>query len=150
MEKTEIGYVSIVENKGKIIYLFFSNELENKTFIIEKTPILEEAFLQLNQYLKAERKSFNLPLFYNKSSFQNSVLDELQNINYGKTASYKDIAIKINNPKASRAVGNANNKNPIPIFIPCHRIIGSNGSLTGYAGGLKMKSFLINLEKQNI
>ena len=81
--------------------------------------------------------------------FRLAVWKELQNIPYGQTTSYKEIAQKINKPKACRAVGMANNKNPLPIIIPCHRVIGSNGKLIGYAGGLKLKNYLLELEKSH-
>ena len=96
-----------------------------------------------------QRKEFDIPLAPQGTDFQKKVWKALQNINYGTTASYKEIAQKINNPKAVRAVGMANNQNPIAIIIPCHRVIGSNGKLVGYAGGLELKQKLLELEKNN-
>lgn len=101
---------------------------------------------QLNEYFSCRRRSFNLPLNPIGSEFQKRVWNELLNIPYGKTASYKEIAKNIGNPCAARAAGNANNKNPIPIIIPCHRVIGSNKKLTGYAFGLDIKQKLLDLE----
>jgi O-6-methylguanine DNA methyltransferase len=101
---------------------------------------------QLEEYFNQERKVFDIPLLLDATGFQKKVYFALLNIEYGKTKSYKDIAIEINNPKAYRAVGLANNKNPIPIVIPCHRVISSNKKLTGYAYGLDMKRRLLNLE----
>ncbi len=108
-----------------------------------------EAKYQLEEYFRGERKEFHLKLNPRGTDFQLKVWDELKNIPYGETRSYKEIAIAIGNPKASRAIGMANNKNPIPIIIPCHRVIGSNKTLVGYAGGLKMKKDLLNLETIN-
>lgn len=101
---------------------------------------------QLNEYFAGERKFFDVDLAPDATPFQSSVLDALREIPYGETRSYRDIAEKIGNPKAVRAVGGANGSNPIPIIIPCHRVIGSNGTLTGFGGGLDSKRFLLDLE----
>jgi methylated-DNA-[protein]-cysteine S-methyltransferase len=106
----------------------------------------QQTIIQLDQYFNKSRKTFNLKLNPKGTDFQQQVWSELQNIEYGQTNSYLDIAEKIGNPKASRAVGMANNKNPIPIIIPCHRVIGKNGSLVGFAGGLSVKQKLLELE----
>ena len=105
-----------------------------------------QALLQLKEYFKGRRRSFDLPLAPQGTSFQRKVLEALQAIPYGETRSYKDIAAAIGQPKAVRAVGAANAKNPIPIVIPCHRVIGSDGSLTGFGGGLEVKRTLLRLE----
>ena len=107
---------------------------------------LELAIEQLNAYFNNRLTKFELPLSLSGTAFQQGVWRELQKINYGSTASYGQIAAAINKPKAARAVGMANNKNPIPIIIPCHRVIGSNGSLTGFAGGLEAKRWLLRHE----
>ena len=107
------------------------------------------ATIQLDEYFQGKRTTFSLPFKLTGTPFQLAVWKELQNIPYGKTTSYKEIAQKINKPKACRAVGMANNKNPLPIIIPCHRVIGSNGKLIGYAGGLKLKNYLLELEKSH-
>ena len=109
--------------------------------------MIKEASRQLNEYFNGERKVFDLPLDLTGTSFQTKVWQELLKIPYGETKSYKDVAIAINNPKACRAVGMANNKNRIMVVVPCHRIIGSNKKLVGYVGGLKLKEQLLNLEK---
>ncbi len=101
---------------------------------------------QLEEYFAGTRHSFDLPLDLCGSLFQKKVWNALLNIEYGKTCSYKEIALKIGAPKAVRAVGGANNKNPIPIIIPCHRVIGSNGNMVGYGGGLDKKEILLSLE----
>ncbi len=101
---------------------------------------------QLEEYFDGKRREFELDLAPVGTPFQLSVLDELLKIPYGETCSYRDIATALGNPKAVRAVGGANGRNPIPIVIPCHRVIGSNGSLTGFGGGLSSKRFLLELE----
>jgi methylated-DNA-[protein]-cysteine S-methyltransferase len=104
---------------------------------------------QLVEYFEGERKSFDLPLRVSGTEFQIRVLEELQRIPYGETLSYSDIAERIGNPKAVRAVGAANGRNPIPIVIPCHRVIGSSGDLTGFGGGLDTKEALLRLEAEH-
>lgn len=101
---------------------------------------------QLEEYFSGQRKSFSIPLDLYGTSFQKMVWNELLKIPYGETRSYKDIALALNAAKAVRAVGCANNKNPLSIFIPCHRVIGSNGALVGYGGGLELKEYLLQLE----
>lgn len=116
----------------------------------QETPFLQNVKQQLEEYFSGTRKSFDIKLAPAGTAFQQSVWQALQKIPYGRTASYKDIAEKIHNSKAFRAVGMANNKNPIAIIIPCHRVIGSNGRLVGYAGGLDLKQQLLELEKNNL
>ena len=108
--------------------------------------ILERTRQQLDSYFAGNLTEFDLPLKLDGTDFQKQVWLALTDVPYGHTASYKDIALKIGNPKAVRAVGGANNKNPVPIVIPCHRIIGSNKAMIGYAGGLWRKQFLLELE----
>ena len=117
--------------------------------LLQTTELLSMATIQLDEYLQGKRTTFSLPFKLTGTPFQLAVWKELQNIPYGKTTSYKEIAQKINKPKAYRAVGMANNKNPLPIIIPCHRVIGSNGKLIGYAGGLNLKNYLLELEKSH-
>jgi methylated-DNA-[protein]-cysteine S-methyltransferase len=104
---------------------------------------------QLAEYFAGERKDFDLPLQLSGTEFQVQVLEELQTIPYGETTSYGDIATRIGRPKAVRAVGAANGRNPLPIVIPCHRVIGSSGDLTGFGGGLDLKEALLRLEAEN-
>ncbi len=106
------------------------------------------AINQLNEYFSGGRKIFNLPINPKGTEFQKKVWSELLKIPYGRTLTYKDIAVKIGNTNASRAAGNAINKNPLPVIIPCHRVIGSSNKLTGYAFGLDIKQKLLNLEKK--
>lgn len=117
--------------------------------LLQTTELLSMATIQLDEYFQGKRTTFSLPFKLTGTPFQLAVWKELQNIPYGKTTSYKEITQKINKPKAYRAVGMANNKNPLPIIIPCHRVIGSNGKLIGYAGGLKLKNYLLELEKSH-
>ena len=115
-------------------------------FHSQKNAITEAACSQLQAYFDGTLREFDLQLCPKGTAFQNQVWDALQHVKYGETASYLDIAKAIGNPKAVRAVGMANGRNPIAIVVPCHRIIGSNKTLTGYAGGLPRKQYLLNLE----
>lgn len=149
----ELGILGIGATEDEITDLFFEYEIENikksSNYIIKEITLIKKAASQLFEYLNGKRKKFDLPLLKEGTDFQISVWNELLKIPYGETRSYKDIAIAINNEKAVRAVGMANNRNKIPIFIPCHRVIGSNKKLVGYGGGLEIKKFLLNLEKKN-
>lgn len=143
---TSLGKICIEEENGFITKLSFcTNDFEIKSEGSNK--ILNQAFEQLSQYLSGNLQKFSLPLNPKGTPFQKSVWQNLLKIPYGKTASYKDIAIKCGNSKAVRAVGMANNKNPIAIFIPCHRVIGSNGKIYGYASGTQIKETLLKIEK---
>ncbi|MEG0877679.1 MAG: methylated-DNA--[protein]-cysteine S-methyltransferase [Oscillospiraceae bacterium] len=118
-------------------------------------PILESEILicakaQLNEYFNGQRKIFNLATKAEASPFTKSVWQALCEIPYGKTATYSEIANKIGKPNAARAVGRANHVNPLMIIVPCHRVIGKNGTLTGYAGGIDIKQALINIEAKNM
>ncbi len=112
----------------------------------QETALIKKASAQIAEYLDGKRQTFDLPLTPRGTDFQIKVWNTLQKIPYGETRSYKQIAEAIGNPKAVRAVGMANNRNPIPIIIPCHRVIGADSSLTGYAGGLSLKQKLLELE----
>ena len=149
--ETPIGNLIIIEENKKIKELILPNKYNayDLTSLKEKeTSLLKEAKQQLNLYFNKELKEFNLPLNIEGTEFQKKVYQFLMDIPYGKTCSYQDIAIKIHNPKSVRAVGNANNKNKIPIIIPCHRVIGKNKKLIGYGGGLDIKEQLLWLEKE--
>ncbi|MEQ8196878.1 MAG: methylated-DNA--[protein]-cysteine S-methyltransferase [Clostridiaceae bacterium] len=146
--ETTIGRIGIVENGREIIQLYYVTDIPENINIVE-TPLLKKASEQLQEYLAGKRKIFDLPLAPKGTEFQQKVWKALQEIPYGKTVSYKDIAKCIGNINACRAVGMANNKNPIFIFIPCHRVIGADGRLVGYAGGLDLKEKLLEMEKQN-
>ena len=118
----------------------------NAEYVEEDTEVLKETRKQLNEYFDHKRKSFDLPLLLVGTDFQKSVWQGLMEIPFGSTASYRDLAKDLGNEKAVRAVANANAANAISIVIPCHRILGSNGDLTGYAGGLSTKKILLELE----
>ncbi|MDF2179661.1 methylated-DNA--[protein]-cysteine S-methyltransferase [Aliiglaciecola sp. CAU 1673] len=141
---TPIGLLAIREQDDAICAIEFVETMDSEPV---NTPLLLEAKKQLQDYFNGSRKAFNLPLKAKGTLFQQQVWEQLQSVCYGQTASYADIANKVANPKAVRAVGAANGKNPIAIVVPCHRIIGSNGRLTGYAGGLERKAFLLDLER---
>lgn len=113
---------------------------------IERPEIFEEGKQQLEEYFEGKRQSFELKLNPNGTPYQHKVWQVLEKIPYGQLYSYKDVAIQLGDPNASRAVGMANNRNPIPIIIPCHRVVGSNGKMMGYAFGVEMKSELIEME----
>ena len=143
---TPIGIISITDN-GKCIIAIDFGKTVSEGIEIKETDIIKETYKQLNEYFNGKRKEFNIPLEMEGTDFQKSVWNALRNIPYGETCSYKDIAAMIGNEKASRAVGMANNKNPIPIIVPCHRVIGANGKLVGYGGGLELKTKLLDIEK---
>lgn len=147
---TVIGKVRIIEEDGYIIELQINKDFDKNEDILEKdTNILKNTERQLSEYFSGKRNTFDLKLNSKGTDFMKKVWRELLNIPYGETRTYKEIAEKIGNPKGARAVGMANNKNPIPIIIPCHRVIGKNKKLVGYALGLDMKEFLLNLEIKN-
>ncbi len=114
-----------------------------------RDAIFGEAKTQLCEYFSGSIRSFSLAIKPNGTPFQLGVLDELQKIPYGATVSYGEIAARLGRPKAMRAVGAANGRNPIPVIIPCHRVIGSNGQLTGFGGGIPTKKALLKLEREN-
>lgn len=111
-----------------------------------RTDLLEQGMEQLAEYFRGLRTDFSTPLDLHGTEFQKKVWNALQRIPYGEVRSYKDVAQAIGSPKAVRAVGGANNRNPLSIFIPCHRVVGSDGALVGYGGGLKIKDYLLALE----
>jgi methylated-DNA-[protein]-cysteine S-methyltransferase len=148
--ETDIGKIAIAEKAGSITNLYFVNDKLPQNMQVYETPLLLKAAQQLTNYLAGGLREFSLPLAPDGTAYMKQVWTSLCEIPYGKTASYKDIALKIGNPNAARAVGLANNRNPIPIFIPCHRVIGTNGSLTGYRGGIDLKSRLLEMEHRRL
>ncbi|NLL28898.1 MAG: methylated-DNA--[protein]-cysteine S-methyltransferase [Bacteroidales bacterium] len=146
--KTQIGLIKICSFKNSIIEIRFASEKEDVS-LSSPTKLSDIAIKQINEYLDGKRKTFDLPIKLLGTAFQKSVWEALQKVKYGDKSTYKDIAIAIGNPKACRAVGMANNKNPIAIVVPCHRVVGSNGKLVGYAAGLEIKEKLLNIEKSN-
>lgn len=145
---TPIGHLKITTTDTAVVSIDFVTSQPKVKSIIAKPKILQDCETQLTEYFAGQRQNFDLQLELGGTDFQNKVWRALQKIKFGKTASYKDIAERVNSPKGFRAVGMANNKNPIPIIIPCHRIIGTNGDLVGYAGGLKTKKWFLDFEKQ--
>jgi methylated-DNA-[protein]-cysteine S-methyltransferase len=139
--------LGIAEDNGAICRVCFNTGKKMDDFIKEETPLIKETAEQLDQYFNKKRKVFNLPVKLNGTDFQIKVWNALGEIAYGETRSYKELATMTGNPKACRAVGMANNRNPVVIIVPCHRVIGHDGSLTGYAGGLELKRQLLELEK---
>ncbi len=141
-----------VFSSGKGIRRIYLNNKEqeyktaNLTRLHPDDPYMYGVFRQLHEYLNLERKVFEIPLDIIGTDFQMQVWNEVKKIRYGETISYKTLATRIMNPGSVRAVGGANSLNPVPIVIPCHRVIGINGSLTGYSGGLEIKEHLLQLE----
>ena len=144
--ESPIGKLVIVHNDRGITNLYLAHLLQIENAIQEETDLIKEAVKQLDEYFNGLRQSFDLPLAPAGTHFHQKVWQALRNIPCGKTYSYKQIAEQIGSPKASRAIGMANNKNPILLLIPCHRVIGANGKLIGFAAGLEMKKYLLTLE----
>jgi len=159
--KTKIGELILGSFDNKLCLLDFryrrmrttvDNRLKrelNAEYIEQDTNILKETRNQIDEYLLGERIEFEIPILMVGSNFQKQVWNTLIDVNYGEVATYLDLAKKIHNEKAVRAVASANGANSIGLIIPCHRIIGSNGDLVGYGGGLSVKKRLLNLEKKN-
>ncbi len=144
-----IGVLGLVQEEECLTEVFFGKSESHQDYSQEETPLLKEAKKQLEAYFKGCQKIFDLPLNPKGTDFQKVVWQALLLIPYGETRSYKEIATIVGNPKASRAVGMANNRNPISIIVPCHRVIGSGGKLVGYGGGLPIKEQLLRLEQDN-
>ncbi|AQS59588.1 methylated-DNA--[protein]-cysteine S-methyltransferase [Desulforamulus ferrireducens] len=147
--QTELGVIGIADNGAAITDVFFGQEAAPKELVEKETPLIKKAITEIKEYLAGKRTSFDLPLEMKGTDFQKATWQALLTIPYGETRSYKQIAEQIGRPKACRAIGMANNRNPISIIVPCHRVIGANGSLVGYGGGLELKARLLSLEKAN-
>lgn len=151
---TPLGEIGIVERDGIIIsVLMDENEWEKllgSPHVLNKaTPLLKEAAKQLEEYFEGKRTEFTFPFQQSGTPFQEKVWKELMNIPFGQVRSYQEVAAAIGNPRAVRAVGQANKANSLPIIVPCHRVIGQNGKLVGYAGNqVDKKAFLLDLEKR--
>lgn len=139
-----LGYIKITGDIDGITAITILNSEEKITDIIPE--ILEDCSIQLNEYFEGTRKQFNLKLNPQGTEFQKKVWKQLELISYGKTSSYLELSKQLGDVKAIRAVANANGKNPLWIIVPCHRVIGSDGSLTGYAGGIHRKKWLLEHE----
>jgi methylated-DNA-[protein]-cysteine S-methyltransferase len=142
-----IGRLRLVSDGEHLVKIEFENQYSGDEAANESSdPVLEASATQLKEYFAGKRRKFDLPLAAAGTDFQRSVWAALAAIPYGELRSYRDIAQSIAKPKAVRAVGAANGRNPLPIVVPCHRVIGADGSLTGFAGGLEAKTFLLELE----
>ena len=145
--KSPLGYTKIVGDEHGITSVSVLNSEEKETQNIPEE--LQDCVHQLNEYFEGKRTSFNLKLNPDGTAFQKRVWNELQTIPYGKTVTYLELSKRLGDVKAIRAVANANGKNPLWIIVPCHRVIGSDGSLIGYAGGLHRKQWLLEHESPN-
>lgn len=142
------GYLEIGYTKKEVISLRVVNEIINEqVYKTGNNNFIDEVITQIDDYFKGTRKNLTFPISLKGTEFQMKVWETLRSIPYGEVRTYKEIATCIGNEKASRAVGMANNRNPIILAVPCHRVIGGNGDLVGYSGGLEFKKFLLDLEK---
>jgi len=151
--ESPVGPLLLAGSRAGLNYVSFSSGRHAVSIDPEWTEdrsLFDGVIEQLSEYFAGERKTFSLTLIPEGTEFQRAVWSELQNIPYGETLSYKDLAERIGKPKAVRAVGAANGANPIPIIIPCHRVIGNDGSLTGFGGGLPVKKRLLELESRQL
>ena len=146
--QTKIGKITLLASEEYLLEIYLSefNLSEFKNTENRQNRVIKEAIRQLSAYFDQKLTVFDLPLKMNGTEFQNTVWTELKKIPYAETISYSELANRIGNKKACRAVGMANSKNPFSIVVPCHRVIGANGTLTGYAGGLHLKRELLNFE----
>ncbi|MHA3691525.1 cysteine methyltransferase [Akkermansia muciniphila] len=147
LHQTPAGPIVIVENGAAVTHVFFRRLMQPEHVEWKETPLLRRTARQLDEYFQGTRRTFDVPLSPQGTEFEQTVWRALQTIPHGETRSYGDIARQIGRPSACRAVGHANNQNPIGIIIPCHRVIGASGKLTGYAGGLTIKQYLLELEQ---
>ncbi|NLK20009.1 MAG: methylated-DNA--[protein]-cysteine S-methyltransferase [Synergistaceae bacterium] len=151
IQETKVGPMAIGSDGEWITHLYLPKNTVGLTDIGKKEPkVVKEAFRQLKLYLDGKLRDFDLPLKAEGTEFMKRVWEKLLEVPYGTTASYRDLAEASGNVKAVRAVGMANARNPIAIFIPCHRIIGASGKLVGYGGGLELKTWLIDMEAANV
>lgn len=142
-----VGLLTLVEEDGALTELRFGRDLREEC--LQSTPLLLQAEQELNEYFGGKRKTFTVLLRPQGTPFQLKCWNALLQIPYGETRTYGQQAAMIGQPKACRAVGMGNNRNPLSIFIPCHRVIGKNGTLTGYGGGIDIKEKLLQLERMN-
>ena len=149
--KSPVGKLLVAGNNKRLHLISFpkgnKRSFPEDQWVEDHEP-LQEVLRQLEAYFAGKLKTFSVNIFLNVTPFQKKVLTALRRVPYGNTISYGELAKTIGNPKASRAVGQANARNPIPIVIPCHRVIGSSGKLTGFGGGISVKQTLLDLEKQ--
>lgn len=143
--RTPIGVVTLRQTDDRISELAFGGRDGRQ----DETPLLLQAEKELEEYFAGRRSHFSVPLSMHGTAFQLQVWQALMQIPYGAVVSYGELARKLGKPQACRAVGMANHANPLPIFVPCHRVVGADGKLTGYRGGLAIKRFLLNLEEKH-
>ena len=153
--KSPVGKLKLVASSNALIAVLWQEERPNRvklgTMNLDpQHPILIEAERQISEYFVGERIDFDLPLQLDGTEFQRKVWRALREIPFGETKSYQDLARAVGSPKASRAVGAANGKNPFSIVVPCHRVVGADGALTGFAGGLETKAALLALEARPV
>jgi methylated-DNA-[protein]-cysteine S-methyltransferase len=148
--ETEIGHIGVIDNGKAVTRLLWDKETPSYECCEQETELTKAAAQELREYLAGKRKQFTIPLKPIGTIFRKKVWDTLLAIPYGSTMSYMQVAFAVGSPKACRAVGGANHNNPIPIFIPCHRVIGADGSLTGFGGGMDLKKKLLALESKNM
>ena len=146
--QTPIGRIFIAEKNNKITNLYFKKPANISDFLFFESKTLKSAEKQLNLYLNKKIKFFNLEFDPQVSVYAKTVLNQLKKIPYGTTISYLQLAENISKPTHTRAVATVNSRNPIPIFIPCHRVIRKNGDIGGYSGGIKIKKYLLDLENE--
>lgn len=145
--KTILGEFGLLESDGNIVGVLLPGERFPDGVEIKETPLLMEGSRQIVNYLEGDLKEFTIPIVYEGTEFMKKVWQSLMDIPYGETRNYMEIAEMTGNRKAARAVGLANNRNPLPIIIPCHRVIGKTGKMVGYRGGLSIKQQLLELER---
>ena len=141
--ESEIGLIEVGGTETEILTVEF---VEQRRSEYESRELVREGIRQIDEYMRGQRREFELPLGLHGTEFQRQVWRQVLGVPYGQAASYQDIADAIGNPKAVRAVGAANGKNPLPLIVPCHRIIGRDGRLVGYGGGLWRKEWLLRHE----
>lgn len=153
--ESPVGPLIIAANDDGLHAVLWQCDLENEAIKervsgfkkVTHHSIIDETCKQLREYFAEDRKAFDLPIAFSGTDFQQRVWQELLKIPYGSSATYEEQAVKLGDKKKVRAVGMANGMNPISIIVPCHRVVGKNGTLTGFAGGLHVKAYLLNLEK---
>jgi methylated-DNA-[protein]-cysteine S-methyltransferase len=151
--KTPIGELTLIADEKNLLAVLWPNEKMERVKIPwgeenKNHPVLKETARQLNEYFAGKRRDFDLPLRMVGTDFQSEVWKGLREIPFGKTSNYAELAVAVGRPKAVRAAGAANGRNPLSIVVPCHRVIGKNGELVGFAGGLETKKFLLALEQK--
>ena len=149
--KTSVGRLRLFADDHALYQIAFPTCMENVPVASpapQRHPLLSAATVQLTEYFDGRRQAFDLPLSPQGTSFQQAVWELMEQIPYGETRTYGELAARLGNPNKARAVGGAANKNPLPLVIPCHRVMGTGGKLTGFAGGLETKQFLLTLEQK--